>query len=105
VISLDGYDLLLKATEAISKMISKLKPEQLISLLNSCFTNNLHRHAAIEIISTEFVKKGKGFDLETLSKGFFKISLLGHRSKILSKYVFEEFVKRYHDQAKKYKEE
>lgn len=84
-------------------MISQLKPEQLISLLNSCYNNDLHSHPAIEIISTEFVKKGKGFDLETLSKGFFKISLLGHRSKILAKYVFEEFVKRYHDQARRYK--
>lgn len=86
-------------------MISKLKSEQLISLLNSCFANDLYQHTAIEIISTEFVKKGKEFTLETLGKGFFKISLLGHRSKILAKYVFDEYVKKYHDQVKRYKEE
>ena len=44
-------------------MISKLKADQLMSLLSACFNNNLYQHSSIEIISTEFVKKGKEYDL------------------------------------------
>lgn len=97
--------MVVKAADAISKMINKMNSNQILAVLNACFNNDLQQHPAIEIISTEFVKHAKDYDLETLAKGFLKITLLGHRSKILSKYVFEQYVKTYHDQVKKYKEE
>jgi hypothetical protein len=43
--------------------------------------------------------------LEILGKSLFKLTILGHRSKILAKYVFEQFSKKYLDAMKRYKEE
>ena len=104
-ISLQAYELFVKVAESISKQISKLKADQIMQIINSCFSNELKNHSIVEIISTEFVKQGKSLALQQLAKGFFKITLLGHRSKILAKYVFEQFSKQYHSLSKQYKEE
>lgn len=40
-----------------------------------------------------------------MGKAFFKITLLGHRSKILTKFIFQEYHERYHNDQKKYKDE
>ena len=60
---MEGFDLFNKLAEAISKLMNQLKPEQIGSLLNSCFSNELKQGAILEVVSTEFVKRGKEFSL------------------------------------------
>lgn len=40
-----------------------------------------------------------------MAKALFQLTVLGHSSKMMSKYVFQEFYQKYQDQMKKYKEE
>lgn len=63
VIAMEGYDLFNKLAESISKLINQLKPEQIVTLLNSCFSNELKQSVILEVVSTEFVKQGKEFSL------------------------------------------
>lgn len=86
-------------------MIEKLRAQELIQLLNTYYENDVRDQSIIEILSTEIVKKAAEYDLETLGKSLFKLTLLNHRSKVLAKYIFKEFESRYHSEMKIYKEE
>ncbi len=85
-------------------MIEKLRAQELIQLLNTYYENDVRDQSIIEILSTEIVKKAAEYDLETLGKSLFKLTLLNHRSKVLAKYIFKEFESRYHSEMKMYKE-
>lgn len=56
------------------------------------------------MISTAIVKIGDGFKLEELSQLLFKTTVMGHRSRVFSKYVFQRYLKEYRKLMKEYKE-
>lgn len=58
----------------------------------------------LEMVSTAIVKIGNGFKLEELSQLLYRITVMGHKSKVFSKYVFQRYVKEYRKLMKEYKE-
>ena len=62
-INFDGSDLIIKLANAITKMIDKLKPSELIQLVNCYYDNDIRDQSLLEILSTEIIRKGKEYDL------------------------------------------
>lgn len=85
-------------------MVNNMKSYELAELLTVFYNNDVRDKEIIEILSTAIVKKGSEFDLETLAKSLFQLTVLGHSSKVLGKYVFNQFDRKYQDEMKRYKE-
>jgi hypothetical protein len=47
------------------------------------------------MIATSVVKMGMGYKLEELAHVLLKTTILGYRSKVLSRYLFERYRKEY----------
>ena len=96
----------------MSKYLNKnaLSHEEIKTLMTSIYENYPFykvesRGNIMEMIATSIVKMGEGFKLEELTELYLRTTLLGHRSKIFSKYVFERYQKEYKNLMKQYKSE
>ena len=87
-LELEAFDLLVRLTEVLTKMLDKLKFYQLVQLLDCYYRNDIRDQSVLEILSTEIIKKGADFSLEVAGKNLFKLTVLGHSSKIAAKFVF-----------------
>lgn len=106
-VRIPAYDLLTKFAASLVAFLPKLKVEELTRVIDTFYANEIDKNEmkVAEVVAAEMVKRGRECGLELLGKAYFKLSLLGHKSKTLSKFVFEQYQARYHSEMKRLAEE
>ena len=105
VLQIPAFDLLCKMVEVVTKMLDRLRAEEVVNLVDCYYENQINQRSLLQVLSTQIIKRGSDYTIQTLGKCFFKLTLLGHRSKIATKYVLQQYHVRYHSTFKKYREE
>lgn len=84
----DGFELTVRLGEVVTKVLFKLSPQQLVQLLDCYYDNDIRDQSLLEMLSTEIIRRGD-LSLEVLGKSLFKLTVLGHSSKIAAQFMLE----------------
>ena len=96
--------LLSRLAQVLSQFLPKMEVFELLNLLDTYFSNCLPEKEPLEVLATELVKRGHEASLTDLGKAFFRLTLMGHRSKILATFCLNKNAEAYHPEEKRVQE-
>lgn len=75
--------------------------QETIKLANMFYSNGVTNMNLLEFLASEFVKLRTQMSLYEITDAVFKLFILGYKSEVLARVLFEEQKKRYHEAKKK----
>ena len=78
-----------------------LNSKQTLQLINILYRNHVSDVNLLEFLSGEIIKNKEMLSLGEITQAVFKVFLLGYRSGVLVRVLFDEQKKKYHETRKK----